>query len=272
VVVLRYRSTGGRAITAPDYKFAVGSDVMGSVHRVPRAPLVDRGEYVVRLARGKRVVDLGFVDAGRMTAKRDDGTWLHGRLRSVARDVIGIDFNGDGVQRARAMGFAAYEADCQDKADLGALALPPADLVIAGELIEHLDQPGAFLEAIKVLIRPGGELVVTTPNAASLTNFVGGVLGREFVNPDHVGWHTWRTARSLLERHGWLVRSLAYYRFPQVVSESTKAYSMQHLLVRLFQSYQWAARPLFRLRPCLSDGLIIIASRTDSEPNQTDET
>jgi 2-polyprenyl-3-methyl-5-hydroxy-6-metoxy-1,4-benzoquinol methylase len=243
---------------------------MDSIHRVPSAPLVDRSAFVIELARGKRVVDLGFVDVGRMAPKRDEGTWLHSRLHAVASDLVGIDFDRDGVKRAHAMGFTAYQADCQSATDIAALGLPPADVVIAGELIEHLDRPGAFLEAVKILIRPGGQLVLTTPNAASLTNFVGGVLGREFVNPDHVGWHTWRTVTTLLQRHGWSSQTYAYYKFPEVTTAST-AVDSQHLLLRLFQGYQWIARPLFHFRPCLADGLIVVAADGRNVANAPDE-
>jgi SAM-dependent methyltransferase len=240
---------------------------MDSVHRVPRAALVDRSERLVELARGKQVIDLGFVDVGRMLAKREDGSWLHERLHTVASGLVGIDFDEEGVELARRMGFTAERADCQNAADLESLGLRPAEVIIAGELIEHLDQPGAFLEAVKVLVDPKGLLVLTTPNGSSLTNFLGGLLGREFVNPDHVAWHTWYTVKSLLGRHGWLVRQLVYYRFPTMSATAEHPLS-QRLLTRLFHSYQTLARPLFRIRPGLADGIIVVASlaerRTES--------
>ena len=38
------------------------------------------------------------------------------------------------------------------------------DLIIAIEIIEHLDNPRQFLEEIQKLLKPGGQLIVTTPN------------------------------------------------------------------------------------------------------------
>jgi len=38
------------------------------------------------------------------------------------------------------------------------------DYVVAGELIEHLLNPGAFLAAAKGWIAEGGTLIITTPN------------------------------------------------------------------------------------------------------------
>jgi SAM-dependent methyltransferase len=224
-----------------------------SVHRVPRAQLVDRIAALRELVRGRRVVDLGFVDEGQMGAKRGRGIWLHEVLAVEAISAVGVDADAAGVERARELGFAAYAGDVESRESLTALALDPAEIVVAGELIEHLDNPGEFLEAVKELVAPGGRLVLTTPNAHALTNVLGGLAGRELVNPDHVAWLSWRTIETLLGRHGWNVESLAYYRFPPVES-GTQAARL------LFNGYQLLARPLFRWRPNLADGILVVAT------------
>lgn len=50
------------------------------------------------------------------------------------------------------------------------IPLPPAstDVVVAVETIEHLENPRAFFRELKRLLKPGGWLVVTTPNQLSL--------------------------------------------------------------------------------------------------------
>jgi SAM-dependent methyltransferase len=231
-----------------------------SIHRLPKSVLVDRAEYLVRRAAGRSVVDLGFVDAGRMASRLEHGDWLHHRLRRVARSLVGIDADDAGVAKARELGYDAYAADCESEESIRALGVAPAELVIAGELIEHLSCPGAFLGAVAQLVAPGGELVVTTPNATSLTNVVAGMLRREFVNSDHVGWQSWHTARSLLARHGWNVRELAYYRLPRFEASGETAGGHQARM-HAFNAYQAVARPLFRLFPSWADGLIVVAAR-----------
>jgi 2-polyprenyl-3-methyl-5-hydroxy-6-metoxy-1,4-benzoquinol methylase len=226
-----------------------------SVHRIPRTRLVDRLDEVRSLVRGRRVIDLGFVDEGQMSAKRGRGIWLHEVVVAEARDVVGLDADEGGVARARELGFSAHVADVEDRAALEALALDPADVVLAGELLEHLDRPADFLEAVKVLVARDGMLVVTTPNAHSLTNVLGAVAGRELVNPDHVSWLSWRTLATLLERHGWRLDRVAYYRFPHVDGGPLAQRA-------LFNGYQALARPFFRLRPNLADGLLAVARPT----------
>jgi SAM-dependent methyltransferase len=223
-----------------------------SVHRVPRARLVDRISELQSLVRDRRVIDLGFVDEGQMEAKRGRGTWLHEAVKAAARETVGVDADEAGAARARELGFDARVADVTDRAALEALDVEPGEVVVAGELLEHLDAPGDFLEAVKALVAPGGLLVLTTPNAHSLTNALAAVAGRELVNPDHVSWLSWRTLQTLLARHGWRLEHLTYYRFPRVDSGP-------HAARAFFNAYQAIARPVFRLRPNLADGMLVVA-------------
>ena len=51
-----------------------------------------------------------------------------------------------------------------------ALELPAADRVLLVEVIEHLEAPWTTLRAAARLVAPGGRLVVSTPNLATLRN------------------------------------------------------------------------------------------------------
>jgi SAM-dependent methyltransferase len=229
------------------------------VHQLPRAAVGERVELLRAIARDKRTIDLGFIDQGRMSAKRAEGTWLHAELKQVARELVGIDLDGEGVAQANELGYDALCADCQDRESLLKLDLEPADVVVAGELIEHLDCPGAFLDAIKTLVAPSGVLVITTPNCMSLTNFLAALLGKELMNPDHVGWQSPRTAETLLLRHEWELRDRFFYRFPSV--REGVAAQVTRRQIAVFSAYQALARPLFRVRPWLADGMILVARR-----------
>jgi len=74
-----------------------------------------------------------------------------------------------GVDAVRYDGFPA-EGDFH-AADLDAQALPFADaaeVVAAVETIEHLENPRAFVRGLVRAARPGGWVIVTTPNQLSL--------------------------------------------------------------------------------------------------------
>ena len=97
---------------------------------------------LARLAGGGRILDVGFMN------------WPNRHLRG---EVIGIDLHARGP--AAPYGHLV-RADAQ--------AFPFADerfsAVVAGELIEHLFHPLMFLCECNRVLRPGGRLVLSTPN------------------------------------------------------------------------------------------------------------
>jgi SAM-dependent methyltransferase len=230
-----------------------------SLGRIPTGTRVyDRVHYLLDRARGRNVIHLGFVDARNMREKLDSSAWLHAKLAEVAASIVGIDADAAGVEVARELGYEAYVADVENAASIKTAGAAPADVVIAGEIIEHLDSPGRFLDSTSQLIKPDGELVITTPNPTALTNVVLGLMRREVQNADHVGWQSWRTLAALLSRHGYDVSELAYYRHPRFVASP-----QQRLGARMrcwtFNAYQSIAWPVLAAAPSLADGLIVVA-------------
>jgi 2-polyprenyl-3-methyl-5-hydroxy-6-metoxy-1,4-benzoquinol methylase len=75
-----------------------------------------------------------------------------------------------GVDVVRYDGFPAEGRFVLADADAGSVPLPDAsfDVVAAVETIEHLDGPRRFARELSRLVRPGGWLVITTPNQLSL--------------------------------------------------------------------------------------------------------
>jgi len=69
------------------------------------------------------------------------------------------------------------------------------------EVIEHLADPDSYLEAIRRLLRPGGRLLLTTPNAHGSASRV---LGHRWhaIGEEHLNYFGRRSLSRLLERHG----------------------------------------------------------------------
>lgn len=107
-------------------------------------------EHAARLAIdatpiGGRIADLG-AGSGALSA----------RLRDHGFDVTSVD-------REATPGTGVVEADITS-ALLDAVAGNTFDTVMAIEVIEHLDNPIALLEQSHSILRPGGTIVVSTPN------------------------------------------------------------------------------------------------------------
>ena len=175
---------------------------------LPRSTPVDRERLLVELSAGKRVFHIGFVDYPLLAERIAAGDWLHARLAASSGSLVGIDSSRDGVEWAIRAGYEAYVADASSPEDLRALALDPADVVVAGEIVEHLDAPGPFLRAMRELTKPDGVLILTTPNAYRILNFVVPLAWFACIHPDHTAWHSPHTLRNLVERNGWRVEAL----------------------------------------------------------------
>jgi SAM-dependent methyltransferase len=101
--------------------------------------------------------------------------------------------------------------------DITASKLPAGgfDLVLCSEVIEHNADPAAVVRGLRELVRPGGVILLSTPQAHSslelanriaflpgIRTLVRGIYRESIVPPGHVGLLTARQARELLEGAG----------------------------------------------------------------------
>jgi 2-polyprenyl-3-methyl-5-hydroxy-6-metoxy-1,4-benzoquinol methylase len=79
-----------------------------------------------------------------------------------------------GVDAVRYEGFPPVAEFVQVDLDCAESPLPEghADVVAAVEVIEHLENPRAFMRKLVQLARPGGTVLVTTPNQLSLLSLL----------------------------------------------------------------------------------------------------
>jgi len=76
------------------------------------------------------------------------------------------------------------------------------DVIVAADVLEHLTNPGMFLDRAHEHLRDGGRLSLVTPNAFSFNNTAKYVLGREpGAHPEHTAHYDFVTLRQLLVRH-----------------------------------------------------------------------
>jgi SAM-dependent methyltransferase len=144
-----------------------------------RPPVERRVPYLQELARGKRVLDIGVVE--HELRSRDNAQWLHRNLVEVADACVGVDIAPDEVKALRAEGYDVRMHDVTES--------PLAerfDLIVAGEVIEHVGRPGDLLTNARTMLAPGGRLVITTPNPYMLHRAWHGLRGAFEDSADHV--------------------------------------------------------------------------------------
>lgn len=156
--------------------------------------------------------------------------------------VLALDENEDWRRQAFGHGWVAVPADLNYPLQLkGGMA----DILHAGQIIEHLNDTDTFCKEVKRMLKPTGYAVISTPNLASWHNIFSLCLGRQpraamvsdeipisdspqdLNMPKHRRLFTAAGLRELLEFHGLKVlamRGAGFYPFPNALARLSPVY------------------------------------------------
>lgn len=207
------------------------------------SPIDSRVARLIDDCRNKRVIHIGCADVPYTQSKLDLGTLLHRYLLDASGACVGVDTSINGIQLlAHAFPGTLYYTPADTK-DLINFA---ADVIVVGEVVEHLRNFDSFFKMMKIICHPRTEVIITTPNAYSLKGALRALVGKEFQHPDHVCLFSPNTLSRLLTDYGFKPTLIDFYNNPPQ-SFVTK-------LVGLPVNFA------LRISPRASDGLYLKAS------------
>ena len=211
-----------------------------------KAKVVDRCDYIVDRCRSKRVLHLGCTDWPYTETKRTNGALLHARLDLAASSLVGVDLDAEGIACLRRLGFQeTYVGNAECLTD-PAVCSRTYDVIVAGEIIEHLENPGKFLRGIQSLMDGQTELILTTVNAYCFFRFFYYLLGREEIHADHNYYFSPRVLCRLAGRCGLEVTEFRFYR----IGKEIRTLNPKRIV--------WLDDVAMRLFPRASDGVICV--------------
>lgn len=119
----------------------------------------------------------------------------------------GIEIDSEAVKAAQAR-FPACRFINETLAEHATVNAGAYDLVWCSEVLEHVPDFGGFARDLAALVKPGGRLYLTTPDAGHWRR--PGDLTRwgEVKPPEHINWFTRKNLRALFAPHGLDVRFL----------------------------------------------------------------
>src|SRR5258706_16333553 len=121
-----------------------------------RPPVESRMAYLIQVAAGKRVLDVGVV--GHVVDLQGDDEWMHGAIARSAASCLGVDILPEAIAELKARGFNVMLRD---------ITAEPLDqtfeLIICGEGMEHLGSPGGLFKEAGESPQPGGRGCVDRP-------------------------------------------------------------------------------------------------------------
>lgn len=164
----------------------------------------ERGDFLQeRIGTGKKVLDIGCRD-GVLTS-----------TYSAGNDVLGVDIDSKALEHAKeTLGIKTMQFDLTSAWPLESGSF---DHVVAGEVLEHLYFPEKVVANIARVLKPGGSLLGSVPNAFSLKNRFRLLFGRKrftpLNDPTHINHFSNNEMRNLLLRHFEDVRMYPLGRF-----------------------------------------------------------
>lgn len=172
------------------------------IHKVPDASVVERVPFVVEKCQGRTVLDIGHASGA-----------LHSKISAVAKMTFGLDKERNGSAQSVVMDL--------DDVSLVDLPFPTElgiDLIVCGEVIEHLANPGWLLQRLARTF-PNAELLITVPNAFSAGARSWLARGIENVHVQHCAWYSWHTLKILVERYSYNINEWHWYNGEPLTAE-----------------------------------------------------
>lgn len=177
--------------------------------------IVDRVNFIKKISEGKKVLHLGCTNSPYTNESIKNEMLLHHDLKQVASELHGFDYDAEGLEIFARIGEEnIHWADLERLEDVD--LNQTFDVIIAGEMIEHLSNPGLFLKGIQRFMNGETKLVITTINAYSAMRFFTyGLRGRgganEPVHPDHVAYYSYKTLNHVVQRAGLHINEFMFY-------------------------------------------------------------
>lgn len=212
--------------------------------------LVQRVDLIKKISVGKKVLHLGCTNFPYTKDSIDNGMLLHFDLQKTAKELYGFDFDQEGIDILSESGTKnLYRADLEKLEEVN--LNETFDVIIAGEMIEHLNNPGLFLNGIQRFMNSETKLVITTINAYSALRFmIYGLRGKggenEPVHPDHVYYFSYKTLSLIIKRANLRVEDFYFYDI------GTEHRPFNKWFFNLFNDIS------VKISPQLSDGIIAV--------------
>ncbi len=221
--------------------------------------------------RRMRLLMLGDLTPGKLLDVGCGGGRYLNRMQRLGWQAEGVDFDEQATRRAREQyGVKTYTGD------LCALHLSDNhyDAITMSHTIEHLVHPQATLQECWRILKPGGRLVLVTPNVESNAANLFGVFWRGWEPPRHLQLFSADTLSQLAQRSGFKVAevrtsaaaSAIVYRVSAGNQQPTKKTSLFFKIKQLPFAYIQEFRDHFAQRggKLVAQNLLLIANKPNN--------
>ena len=190
----------------------------------------NRIKYISKYIKNKSILDFG---PGGI-----DHRQIYKFINSKSKSYSGIELDKKRYTLLSKKGINAYNLNAESF-NLN----KKFDTLFAGEFIEHLNNPGNFLNSCKKHMKKNSTLILTTPNAYSINRVIRAILSGGNVPQfhEHSLLFNEQLLIELLKRHKFKIKSVIYFNY------SNKGFKSK--IINLFS----------KISPSFSESIMIIA-------------
>ena len=167
------------------------------LERARQSTKVKKNEFIRTNIKNKNVLDIGAVAHSVERCLQKPDKWLHNIIRKESSNVVGVDILKDEVKKLNMLGYSFIADDA-----LTMRLDTKYEVVVLGDIIEHISDFSSLLETIKYHMEDDGVCIITTPNPFAINRFFNILVdGWTNINSEHTCWICPQTMYQLLKRH-----------------------------------------------------------------------
>lgn len=215
----------------------------------------EKESWIARhISSNQRVLHLGCTNAPNLKERLENGTLLHNKLLEINSSTIGLDIDAAGLDILRNLhpNSRFIHADANDMSEI--LGDQQFDIIVCGDIIEHLDKPGQMMASCRQHLKDDGILLLTTVNAFSIVRFLKAMLNHEAVHSEHTCYYSPKTLTRLASMNDLTFCSHGYY-----AGESGPNMTLNRKISNIVE------KTVTRIWPQLSEGIVIKLQKTHTD-------
>lgn len=167
-----------------------------------------KDEWLVNRVRDANVLHVGCTDWPLTAERLRNGRLLHQKMCASSKHCVGIDLDGDGIRELKKLmpDHEFHEINAESIPESSVICNQKWDIIVAGDVVEHMDNPGMFFRTARRLLNHEGTLIVTVPSSFSAKRFFWlSLTGIEQVHPDHTAYFSEATLTQIANRSGFKI-------------------------------------------------------------------
>lgn len=184
----------------------------------------------LKYARKKKTIDLGSADH----IKTETGRKILKELKKETKELTLLDNNKKGIQTLKKLGYKTICANVENFK-----TKRKYEIILAGDIIEHLQNPGDFLKTCYKILEKDGKIIIITPNKQSIQYYLKPIKYKE-----HLIWFDKNTLEEMLKRN-----KLKPIKWEWMIDSEIKTWKRKII-------YE-----IIKAKPQLAEGIICIAKK-----------